>query len=149
MPRLWIIHAHSVEEDERFFKRGAANREICLHAIRSAFLQIERGVETKNIRQRSEKERLILHIENDHGAIGAGEGLRIRLGGDDDSLRGRRLRHSRRGLLREQWQSCTRRSEQGRRSHGSGMGILNRVIWTEYKDSLIESLGAKRREAVS
>ncbi len=75
--RLRIIHAHSIEENERFLKRGAANGQVSLHAIGAAFLQIERRVETQNFRQRPKKQRLLLRVEHNHRAIGAGERQRI------------------------------------------------------------------------
>ena len=77
MPGLRIVYAHAVEQDERFLEGGPADRQIGLHAVRSALLQVQRGIETKDVGQRLKKQWLRLWVEDDDGAVGACERKRI------------------------------------------------------------------------
>jgi hypothetical protein len=99
VPSLRIVHPHAVQQDQRLFEGGAADRQISLHAIRSTFLQIERRVETQHIRQCLEGMGLRLRIEHHNSAIGSGERKWIGTGSDDNGL-GSRGPRCRSGLLR-------------------------------------------------
>jgi hypothetical protein len=97
---LGVVDAEAVEEDEGLFEGRSAEREVGLHAVGGAGLQVERGVLTEEIDDGVGGERLLARFDEVDGAVAFGEGEGFEGGGDGDALGeggGSSLRRSRVG----------------------------------------------------
>ena len=86
MPRLHVVEALPVEQDERLAETRAADREVGLDAVGRTLAQVERGVEAQQVGERVEDEDRVARRQDADGAVDFFERERLVRAGHDDGL---------------------------------------------------------------
>ena len=86
MPGLRIVHPQPIHQHQGLPEGSAANRQIGLHSVRPALLQIHLRIETQNIDQARIERPRVAHLQPIHVAIGVADIDRLIRPGDDDLL---------------------------------------------------------------